>query len=818
MKKFLYCAAVVALATACTQEDDWAINQEASQGQGLTFEVTVPQGAALTKGELYQENGRYPFFWYAEQDRIDVLGYNVTAVNPAYGGGGAANTGKGVVGASAVTSGVWDLTTSPITPASYKATKSQGEGQFTASSDADMLALMDYIATNPNATTITLIATNGIMSSAVTSNLNTQNQVIPGSLKTLELTTTSDNANQTVDRANTVIAPMYSVSSAKKDAAYESVGEKANLEFYRPFPVIRFTTKNTNDYKDYFGKLEKVTLTTKKLNGTAYEAGSKIAYDNSKKYTVIGEKTGWDAGSAYYSGDANTVTVTLTDGTWTDNDAVYMTVAPVTRNKQKEMLVIKYEFENITFTLDGTQKNAEDFEKYETSNDWTAVDANGNPNNAVASLPALDINNYDYLVVGESSDYTLIVNRGTIGDILKEDAGAVKVIWDGQTKDPAVADFKTVIVNCDLTDADYANLNLFTSLTKLKLTKETSLPAGALEAFAASTKSNKILEIPMVTKIDPKFLGEETNLKDVSVLNTESYGYAESAVVNQTMFKGLATYLTKVNIKAVTDMTPIFGQPDAALSFQNYAVLESVTVNNKALVLRANSFSGCVKLKEVVGVVNPTEGYNAFEKAGQTGSSLKKINVSTTEFASSVFLNASGLAEILYNGAQVAPTVVGASAFEGTAIQYMDLSKITSVGRKAFKDITELAGPAKGVAELHVGGDVVPESLFDGCSSLTVVQFDNATSFERYILSRASSIRQIKFAKPFTIKAMETGYWSKGMFGRVDEDLRANVELFISSSQDMSYFEGTTLNLPQVDANGDPIAPISYTFKDLIKQ
>lgn len=817
MKKFLYCAAVVALATACTQEDDWAINQEASQGQGLTFEVTVPQGDALTKGELYQENGRYPFFWYAEQDRIDVLGYNVEAVANSYAGGTSnGNTSsKGVV--SSVTTGVWTL---PTNPASYKATKSQGEGQFTASGDADMLALKDYNAADPNGTTATLVATYGIKASGVTSNLNTLSKVIPGSLKTLELTTTSGNANQTVARANTVIAPMYSVSSAKKDEAYESVGEKANLEFYRPFPVIRFTTKNTNDYKDYFGGLKKVTLTTKKLNGTDYEVGSKIAYDNNKKYTVIGEKTGWDAGSDYYTGDANEVSVTLTDGAWTDNDAVYMTVAPVTRNKQKEMLVIKYEFKNITFTLDGTQEDAEDFEVYETSNDWTAVDANGNPNNAVASLPALDINNYDYLVVGTSTggEYTLIVNRGSIENILDKSGTNIKVIWDGQVTNPDVDNVKNIIINCDLADADYANLNLFENVKELKLTKETSLPAGALEAFAESTETGKTLEIPMVTKIDPKFLGDETELGNVSVLNTESYGYAESAVVNQTMFKGLSTHLTKVNIKAVTDMTPIFGQPDAALSFQNYTALESVTVNDKALVLRANSFSGCLKLKEVVGVVNPTEGYNAFEKAGSTGSTLKKINVSTTKFASSVFQGASGLAEILYNGAQVAPTVVGASAFEGTAIQYMDLSKITSVGKKAFKGVTKLEGPAKGVAELHVGGDVVPESLFDGCSSLTVVQFDNATSFERYILSNASSIRQIKFAKPFTIKAMEKGYWSKGMFGRVDDDLKANVELFISSSQDMSYFEGTTLNLPQVDENGDPIEPISCTFKDLIKQ
>lgn len=51
MKKFLYCAAVVALAAACTQEDDLLNNAPSSQaqGQGLTFEATLANNNVGTK-------------------------------------------------------------------------------------------------------------------------------------------------------------------------------------------------------------------------------------------------------------------------------------------------------------------------------------------------------------------------------------------------------------------------------------------------------------------------------------------------------------------------------------------------------------------------------------------------------------------------------------------------------------------------------------------------------------------------------------------------------------------------------------------------
>ena len=155
MKKFLYCAAVVALAAACTQEDDLLqAPSSQAQGQGLAFDVTLANNSVGTKGELYEDNKTYPFFWYAEQDRINVMGINLNAVTADYGSN---SSSKGIATQSG---GAWTL---PTDAASYKATQSQGQGRFTAASDADMLELKTIEATDDAATinskTATIVVT-----------------------------------------------------------------------------------------------------------------------------------------------------------------------------------------------------------------------------------------------------------------------------------------------------------------------------------------------------------------------------------------------------------------------------------------------------------------------------------------------------------------------------------------------------------------------------------------------------------------------------------------------------------------------------------
>ena len=525
MKRILFCAAVVALATACTNEDDLAMNQGDSRAQGLTFDVALAEGTT-TRGEISKdENGKYPFMWYAETDRIDVVALNVNA-----GSSNSSSLGVATEGAA----GVWTLTNGT---ASYKATQSAGTGLFTATDDQNMLTLKDYDAQDAAGTTATIVATYGkIAASSVKSDV-VSGKVVPGKLTELVLKTatgTGSNAAQTVARANVVDAPMYSISTAVKEKAYNSFGEKANLKLIRPFPVLRFTTKNTTDYIEDFGKLESVELTalgTVKSDGTFDDAkASALAYDAGKEYTVIGTKVGFAEGYAP-AANPEKVKVTLTDGTWTDNDAVYMTVAPVTR-EGKEGLKVEYNFENITFTLDPSRKGAADFEKaLQTSNDWSAVDTNGNPN-AVTPMPVLDIDNYDYLVTNEKSgdDRVLIVIKGNFNDIF---ADASNVAWNGN-KVP-VTEFSKIISKVDLTDAELATIKKFTSLKDLTLAENTAIPANTFTAAQATAFVS--LNLPKVTSVADKFVANATTSQFAALetLKMPAYDFT-NATVNNVLF------------------------------------------------------------------------------------------------------------------------------------------------------------------------------------------------------------------------------------------------------------------------------------------
>lgn len=803
MKKFLYCAAVVALATACTQDDELAnIPSSQVQGQGLTFNVTLADNNTVnTRGELFEENKTYPFFWYAEQDRIDVFGCNLLAATNANVGYGNNTGDKGIVSTIGA-DGAWTL--SGINASEYKATQSEGHGKFTAVSDADMLAF-------DGDKTATIIATYGdVAATAATSNMK-ENEPVAGSLKSLVLTTDAangSNATQTVKNPNQVIAPMYSITSATPAWDYSSVGESANLELIRPFPVLQFTTANVNKYAEDFGSLNKVTLTTISQKDGKWDptvAGSDLVYDNGKEYTLtFGEgvpegewETGWAASNA------NKVTVELTgDKQWSDDYSVYMTVAPVDRSESKtgDMLVVTYDFENISFTLDGTKANAKDYEILTTTRNWTAYTADGQPN-AVTFMSKdgvnalLDINNYDYLVVGKvgSTEKTLIINRGSVASTLT--AAKDKVIWPVGTADASVndgykvANIKKVVINCDIEDADFANLNKFTAATHIEMTEETSIPEGGLEALTSVKK----LILPKVTEIDEDFV--DANFTALTDLVLSSYPFDES--INDRFFndrtKGSLQY---IDLASVDDFGPVYlGR--RALIFQDYTVLDSVKVKEGA-AMYSQQFDGCVALKKVIGSVDLNK--NKATYAFQNAESLKSINVTTTVVPDYAFNGATVLADVLKDGKQLAPTEVGKSAFkDADALKYMDLSKTTgTLGEEAFSG-SGLLGSSKDSRDLKVGATIIATKALSD-TPLTFVHFLNATAIQEGIFE-GCTLTQIKFNNKFEASPVNSTWSdaSKTTFGAC-----GNTDLLVAEGQD---FDGAALTL------GTGTNAVTYNFK-----
>lgn len=807
MKKILFCAAVAALATACTNEDDLVLNQEKGS-KGLTFDVSLAENA-VTRGELWKdENGTYPFFWYAEQDEISVQSVYAKAVTSGYGNN---STGKGVASFTNLeTDGSWTLAEMA---AAYKATKSAGSGQFTAKSPEDMLALPEYDDTNAGsiaASTPTIVATYGIGIQSVTSNTTgTTKRQVPGSLKTLVLKTSASNATQAVARPNQVIAPMYSVSSAKKEKAYDSFGEKAQLRMIRPFPVVRFTTKGTEEYIDDLGDLESVKLT---MLGHDEEGDAKdveksgIVYAESKTYTVIGAGEDGPAGEGFIpESDNNVVTVEVNNGEWTDDDAVYMTVAPVSRKAfrdkgVKEGIGIEYKFTNITFTLNPTREGAADFEKLlVTNNDWSAVTADGVPN-AITPLPALDINNYNYLVTETSGEYTLIVIKGTFSGAFKADGN---VNWGNGIAKASVKKIRSAVA---LTAEELAMLKDFTALEELELKANTTIPAKTFSSGQQTTIKKLIL--PAVTEIKSGFINAENGkFSALTDLDLASYNFPDAAI-NKSFFESTTGTLKNLNIASVQTMLPTFGV-ERELSFKGFTELNTVKVFD-GVQLSASAFEGCGALAKVTGKVNVTGAVNAFKMTNNT--TLKSIEITGTDIPNGAFTNCKALATVKVNGAQVAPTSVGESAFEGcTAIKYMGLADVKTLGKAAFKN-AGLVSDAEGSQILTVGAEAITEEALSG-TKVVMVDFTNATSIEPKILDGTSAtLKQVRFNKVFTGVTQTAGNnWDK-TFG----DAAANastVVLFVAAEQ--GNVNSNKLGLPWYNAGTKTTEYYPYSFKGI---
>lgn len=805
MKKILFCAAVAALATACTNEDDLVMNQDNSRAQGLTFDVTLAEGAT-TRGEIWKdENGTYPFFWYAETDRINVHALNVEA--------GTSNANE--LGVATGTD-AWTLSTGGA--ASYKATKSAGAGQFTAADDENMLTLKDYDADDVAGTTATIVATYGknIKVESVESKVDEESNTVPGELEKLVLkTVTAGNATQTVARANAVDAPMYSVSTAIKEKAYNSFGEKANLQLVRPFPVIRFTTKNTKDYIKDFGPLKSVELTalgTKKEDGSQVDvAASYLAYAEGKEYTVIGDEVGFEA--AYQAATTpEKVTVNLTDGTWTDDDAVYMTVAPVNREgfrkkNQKEPLKVVYTFDKITFTLDPTREGAAEFEKaIQTSNDWTATDANGNPN-AITPMPALDINNYNYLVTNakSSNDRTLIVLKGNFKDIFNKDG---EVIWSAATGGKAnVTEFKKVISNVALTNEELATIKKFTNVTDWTLSENTAIPANTFTAAQAAAITN--LNLPKVTSIDEKFIANDKT-KAFAALETlimPAYKF-EDATVNKALFNdNVKATLNTLDMSGVASMMPKWGI-ERTMVFTGYTALEKVTVQDN-IIVSPSGFAGCVALKTIIGKLDISEASNAFEMKTTANAVLKSVELNGTVIPANAFNNCTVLETVTYNGSAIVPTAIGANAFESaTAMKYMDLSKAATIGAGAFKNSGITSTNAK-VNTMTVGATELTAEMFNGCTALKMVKFTDATKITGAdVFAGATGVIQIKFEKVITLADAADGTYAN-VFATP-----ANIDFWTNPAQPGVNGNVFTLSYKQGTASYTQ----KYTFKSIQKK
>ena len=802
MKKILFCAGVLALAASCTEDFDTASLQQTQQESGIVF--TTGDDAVATRGEYLDENGVYYPFWTAEKDLISVFSAGTTSTS----------TGDNT----------WtDATKFTESLVTYKATRSERNAYFTGNEPSNVLDFKGVSESKPAkfvAFFPSLEDATGVTFTTNTASKVTTDKVTIG-LPTIWNQTQENVSGQSI---YSLIAKYAVANGYAQTSSIAAVGENINLQFTRLNPAIVYQTKGLDAYAEDFGNLKTIKLESAGI----LDKDGKANKDN---FTPISQKdvqltltiksdedgniTDTKAELSENKGSGNNITLKLKDDNglaWSDDARAYMAIANVERvdedgNPYTEKMVVTYTFENITIK-----------EEVETSNSWVAPD--------FYEYKTLDVNAYPYLIFnntkgyeatkGTNGEYTVLLNSGKLSQIFDK-SGAVKLL-DGTTID--ADNIKKVIAKPALTADDFAALGKLKQVQQVILEAQTSVPAKAFNGLKEIVK----LEMPKVTSIDKDFMGKG-DLKKLQYLNLASYKFdgnggnpTVAAAVNQTLFAN-KTNMDYVDMTALEDMTPIFGYPEAQLSFKDCVDLDSVKVNN--LKLRSNSFSGCTSLVKVNGSVDVSEGYAAFQGCNNSytfgfdiaattnkTNKLYTITLSNTEIAEDAFNGCTYLSDIKMDGKQVAPTSIGNRAFQDVlALQYMDLSKAATIGKQAFKGAKNYVGTSKTNDIITV---IVPKIMSESFANTDIskIEFTQATSFENSFLSGSKNVVHVKFVKPFAVSG--TSEWAKNIFGPDDA---SQITLFYAEGQ--QGLSGRTLTLTW--KSGSNTKSQSYNFWDVQK-
>ena len=849
MKRALFCASLLAvMAASCTQDEfqQAASVENNATKPGISFvgdEATAP----TTKGEISREEigdgiYRYPFKWYAEQDRINIWGKYV------YKGGTIESDGAQT--ASGANTEISALDTEKY--ATYKATKSENNAYFTAVNDENILWFgpsatkeepAEFVAVYPTASKITNIADGKYRISPLPSLANqTQESVTDGSSVTERLL-------------------MVGHGTGYQENDYESVGEKVHLTLNRPFTALTVKTQGLDKdeelasvgetLSDYFGNLQTI-----KVEAKGYDA------DNDEDYNDYGDiaPSFLDYGQAAFeydpsqplseskfvdaaSGDEITDWSTQSAKTsveltikqpWSDAYNAYIAIKPVERDAYRnhyptaveENIEITYTFGRITLMANKTNNvgTVRPDAGFTTAADWTSKDVN----NFVGPL-TLNISKFRYLVTNPTSagsDRVLIINDARLmeGDILKNG----KVVWNEQELPTSY--FSTIITRKPLYDKaqninDYASLNTFSNLKKLVVINDTEIPAQAFDR----TDLAKLEEInyPKVTVIDPEaFTGfginETSGLKNVYL---KSYDFLSRDIAETFLCKAS---LEKLDMSAAEKMN--VGFPRQGFTLEGYAKLKEVTIGH--VTVGANAFDGCVVLATMKGVgTEPAKiTIDADAVAAFRKTALKEINlVETTVIPGRAFQGCDDLVTVKTNGTN--PTSIGEYAFSkcsaletveitGTdlkeidqyAFQYCtnlesfslagaetigqyafdqcsslttaDLKATNTIGMAAFRGCSRLIGEATDTDSgkrdvLHVGAEEVGGWAFESCSALKFVEFMEATVVEAGLLNNTTILEEVQFDKVFTCNFDAAQHSGYPTFGPNNE----NMYLFVNADQ-----------------------------------
>lgn len=754
MKKYLFFAGAALAMASCTNELE-SFDVAGSASNGITFAI---EENADSRAQWDYVDGGLGMFWYAEQDKMDFYGKNISSAGTEY------TTG-------------WNVDSK----LQYKATRSEGTGYFTSVGNDVFAPVKDangaWLAPTfayvwPTGTTVSVNAASQL--EATLPLLNTQNQ-------------TKANGSSTLNHV--FMSGTKTVDTATFDEEYTTGSDMLiGIKLQRAMPLLGFYVKGYD--KTTFGKLKSVTLIS---NGHLKEDGTfvKDESDNIVKSVLdYGTDAKWNIETGLYTAGTTatkySVKVTLNTSAgleWGNGKdyTVFMTVAPVDRSAMTygEKMTVSYEFDNIVINRELTVSQT-----WATGHHYYA--------NVLSGTEGYDLISEPYLVFNNG---TLQLNpsfTGNLADIIDE-SGNIK-----KYTSQAFSTITRIVSYVALKDADFTYIGAkATALTDLVLKENTSIPAFASTQSSALAK----LEAPKVTTIaQGAFKKDDAMNVALTHCLLGSYQYNDAIVANQL----LTSSLVEVDLSAVETIAPEF--PAVGISLQGFANLTTATLKN-GVKLGTKAFYDCAALttiKYADGVAGAVDLVGTYTFAGQNASTspnLTSITVKGTEIPQGSFANCTTLATINgSNGAAIVPTKIGANAFEATPIVTINLSAATEIGKAAFKGCTSLVGDlyeASGVKALFVSEVTeVAANLFEGCTALEYVSFPKATKVNNDFL-KGVTCKEIKFVEEIEF-ADEESTMSNTSFGNT-----SNTVLFINGGQE--GISGTTLTL-----GGTP-----FTFKNI---
>lgn len=780
--KLLFASAMALFMASCSQDmEQLGQNPVANEGRGVTFSVAMNEGADTKANLSPAEGGVFNVRWFADNDKIGVLYKKNGYVQPKSGTAAEANP----------TTGGWMglENSAEVNPFTFRASASGTTGYFVANSENDILVLTQPDATYDEAKRPTFRAYWPVGLEDFAS----------GTQVTLPNLATQ--AQTTADGVGIIDDYSFMVSEAKSEAGYDkndnSVSkDRFSLSFRRVNPIVYFkvkassvdaTTLNREYNRDYasklftnLGQLQSIKLKaegSKKTGSTL--AASKLTFNSDAAWDLAADDI-YDREDAFVEGtndDAESeIELTLSNVEWSDDAVAFMAVANVDRSayvaaKEKETMTATYKFGSVSLA-----------KSIETENNWdkNEKDWYGFPNQKGYSLDEEPYIAYKY---GNTANYAIEINpsyQGSLADLF-DATGNLKNITKPDGNKIAKSEIAHFVSKKNITaTADFAAIKSMTALTNVTLLENTTIPAEAFKGLTGLV----YLNLPKVTNVDNVNAFPENGYTDVYM---GAYDFSDKTGTNQTAVRDRLlkkASLVKADISAVERINA--GFPTSGITFDSFSKLVEITVKN-GVEVGATAFKDCEKLETVQfpkgvtnGTVNLVEGANSQFIGCKV---IETIAISNTVIPDLAFKGCEALETITNaEGNAIVPTSIGISSFEDCkAIEDINLSAATTIGKAAFKGCTSLEGNNnlnESRTVLYVNAvQHVSDEAFNGCTALQYISFANATTIGVEILT-GTTCTEIEFLKPFTVNSDTATTASTNFFGTT-----ASTKLFCAKAQ-----------------------------------